>query len=301
MSDAWNPPVSGPVRTYRDDDDGGPGGRGLPGATVFGPFAVFRLGWAVLKEQPALVLLGALGMFAVQLAPSVISIPLQVATKALVETSDPVVRGAIDGMLSGVLGLLAVPLQLLVMAGLSIGTARWITDELSDVLVLVTSFAAAARMLLVSLIIAFVFLALVGVLVVPPAAGAVWLFANEGWLSGSLLLLVLVPVVVLLLWVQLGFTFAQIAAAIDGTGPFASIEASWQAARGARLMLLLTVLAYSLVTPLLCCLGGIPGVVGIGVYFAGLSAAWVLHTRDVARTADLPFVQRNHLSHLFEG
>lgn len=302
MSDAWNPPESRAGRGYGDDyDDGGPGGRGLPGATVFGPVAVFRLGWAVLKEQPALVLLGALCMFAVQLLPSLISFPVQLAVKAMVEISDPAVQGAVDGALGALFGLLAVPLQVLVMAGMAIGTARWITDELSDVLVLFTSFAAALRMFLVSVLVGLVFVAIIAFLVAPPTVGAVWLFANEGWLTGSALLLLLVPVLLLMIWVQLGFTFAQIAAAIDGTGPIASIEASWRAAKGARLALLLTLVVYSAITPLLCCLGGIPGVVAVGLYFTGLSAAWVLHSRDIARTAGLPFVQRNDLTSLYEG
>jgi len=297
VNDAWNPPESDDGAWGGPGDDG-PGDGGLPAARVFEPVTLLRLGWAVLKEQPAMVVTGGLAVLVVQVAPSLLGVPLDMITAALL--ADESGSNPLEGIWGAVLSLFATPFSLLFAAGCFTASANWVTREESDIMAVFTSFVPALKLLLATIAYMFVLLPLF-VALFAPIGGGVYLLTQGGTLSAMLLFAVALGMAAVVIWVQLGLVFVQVAAAVDGMGPVEALQASLRAASGARLVLFVTLFVWSAVTMIACCAGFLPMIPLMGMYYASFATAWLLHSRPAARTRRWAFVQRNGFGALYEG
>lgn len=296
MNDAWNPPNDG--GSGRGDYGGVSVMGGLPSRQVFEPTVLFRLGWAVLKEQPTIVLVGGLCLFGAQVLPSLAAMPLEFATTAYFASMSE--DNPAEGLWSTLLTLFAAPFNILLVAGLQVAVARWVQRGEADLGTIFTSVRPALR--LVSATIAL-FLLMIPMMLVAciPLVGVFLVAGALGPAVASVaVMLVGFALLVSFIWVQLGFSLVQVSAVLDEGGPFDAIQASWRAARGARIVLLASILAIALAAALSCCLALVPLIPLLGGAYAAYATAWLLHSRPTSETSEWAFVRRNDFGALYD-
>jgi hypothetical protein len=286
-------------------DTGGDGPRGLPVNKAFSVDVVFRSWLALVQERPGL--LAAIGglYIAMQVVLTVISLPIALSSAAIQASVDnEVLKQVLPTLLGQSLNLVAIPVQCWLMGGFMTAIADSLRSDEVRYEALFTSFGPGLRLLGYTVVGTLLGLPLAAACFGPGAAlGAVAHFVLDldPWVaiaSGSAVgLLGLFPFV----YVSLGLTLGAQAAVLEGMGPFEAIVASWRAARGARVTLLVLQFAlvilpmFFIVAGLCCCY--LPGFVAqgvwIGLYMTAMTTGWSLYYRPADETAKWSFFQRH--------
>lgn len=273
-------------------------GEGLHPNQVFSIERVFSFGVAALKEQPALVLLAGFNLLLMQILRQFANYPVAglIAYGQITGSLSEVEAEVLTNISSFILSMAFVPATQLVMAGAMVGVARWVCHDEVSIAALYSSVRPALRALLTAVVSAFIGIGAVLVLLLPVilvgvlavAYGVLGTFV--GLLVGGLLFVV---AFIGLLYVSMGLLLAPYAAVLDDLGPFDALRVSWDSARGARITLFFTSLAFAVLSALACCFFAVPAIPVLGIHVAGFTTAWLLHARQPETARDWAFLQRN--------
>ena len=275
--------------------DGGPPqkGIGVDMNQAFSVDVVFGLGWALVREHPAVVLGAASAIAVVQLGMQ----GVQQGGRLLMDGSDPVASLAFS-LGSLVVGLVGALLIYWISAGLLDQVevaARGGTPTLGGVLrssrvanaifagLLCQVLLAVPTMLLLAPGVAAIVVGVV-FLLGDPTLSLVLSVGGAGWVIGVAILVSLVGLFAMLVLP---------ASVLSGGGPLDAISAAWDAASGARITLFVLALVTAIATfaGMLCCFFPVIGV--IGVTNSGMGLAWLLYARPREETRTWPFFQEH--------
>jgi len=256
---------------------------------------VFKIGIGVLSEQPALVILAAFNLLALQIVAQFLGPMIQIPTMVVLEGSglDPMLAEA-GAQFAGIgAQLVLMPFQTLVTAGAIVAGAQFIRNDQVSYATLYNQGGAMVRLLLFTLI-AMLILTVAMVVLVSPVAVGCWVLADSGNTSLAILVGAVGVVVVLLgsLYLSLGLTLGSYAVCIDGLGPIEGVVVSWRAAQGGRITLFVTLLCLGLAGLVGCCFCYIPAFVVQTAGMAGFAGAWLQYARPEAEVASYPFIGR---------
>lgn len=287
--------MSGAESTWEPDrGDGAPSkGIGLAPNQVFSIDVIARLGMALLREQPLLVL-GAGGVV----------LAMQIGGQAVQQVVGLAVPPSVEGQLAvSVLGLavgLFVALGTFwITAGLmnqAEVAARGGTPSFGDLFFPERLLKAIGANLVAQIAVSIPMVLLLG----PAFAALLWsasrLEAGDG--SGTTLvvagaaLLWMCAAILVVTWIGLFSLLVTPAAVLSGGSALEAVAAAWDAASGARITLFAVVLVYGIALGLSCCT-----VVGVavvqGVYMSGIGLAWLLYARPREETRRWAFFERH--------
>ena len=263
--------------------------------TAFSIDSVVRYGTAVLQEQPVMSVLGGVNLFVLTLMISGLSFVLNLGLIAMGTTGEisPEVADMLAQASGAVLQIFAWPFQQLVMAGMMVAGALYITRDTVSVGALYSSIRAAVRALLASLAAGFISLAVTGLTMAPALVAAVWFASQENFESAMVAGLVLfLPAFPILVYVGIGLMLTPYAAVLDHAGPIEAVGVSWEMAAGARVTLFITSFVFAILGVISACMCSVPLVILIPIQVMGFTAGYLRARRSEATAAAYPFFER---------
>lgn len=281
-------------------------GEGYTNTECFNFGTLWRLGVALLVENPTLTGVAAGAFIALQITQVVlstaVSVGLTLSTVAANQTGLDVPPDVIAQLGQAAVALLFLPFTMLVQAGTLVAFATYITSDESRFSLLVTSVRAAVMALVYGIIGGAIGFALIAIFVAMPAGLGFVLGGGIGAgetavistaIGGFLGLLVgIVP----MLYVSYGLLLGTYAVVLDGISPVEALAVAWEGADGVRLHLFLFALLFGVASAFAPCTLYLLLIPAIAIFHGGLAAAWLAHSRSRAVVDAWPFFERNPVS-----
>jgi len=277
--------------------EAGDDGAGIGANRAFAADTVFRLGWALLREQPAVFLTGGLAMVVLQFGGQVVQ---QIVSSAASLAGDAMWALAASVLVSLIVALGSFVGLIWVSVGMqraAVAVARG--DQVSPLAVFGPPGRTTAALLgnvATQLAILVPTLVVMGPGLAGMVYGAVALEAAEDGSPVGLAAVIAGALWVLSFalvcgWFALFGNLITPAIACTDDGVFDAMGAAWDAARGARTTLFVLAIAFVVGQLFACCLGGVGLIPFHGVYLGGLGLAWALYDRPRTETAQWAFLQ----------
>jgi len=270
-------------------------GDGLSINEAFSVDNVFRIGFGMLSDQPALVILVAFLWFAMQLVVQLVGPILQIPLGAVVASADlPVeLAQAFSQLGSIVVSLAMIPVQQLVLAGSIVVFAHFIRNDEVSFGALFTQVTPTLRLLLYFVLIFGAYLPLMSITIGPFLAAGIGLAAADQ-VSVAVMVGGLGVVVnfFVYLYIGLGLLLVAYPICIDDAGALEAIATSWNAAKGGRVTLFVTTLCLGFAGIAACCMCYLPVFLVQAAGMAGFAGAWLQYARPVEETEQYGFFQR---------
>lgn len=295
MDDAGAPGIANTAADAAPDAD-----PGLPINVVWSFDVVFRLGYALVREQPRFVLGAAAIVWVLQVAPTLLSLPLAMLAESQPRTTDGVQARLLLTFAQYGLSIALFPFAQLATVGISVAFAHYIaTDEVRWRLI-PTSLLPAVRTFAFKIVLGFAATVMTALFLTPATVALVYGIHRGPAAVAVVGALLVVAWGVANLWLMLTFVLGQYAAMLDGAWPPDALRAGWIAARGSRMTLLATAIALGVAGVLALAAYGcllVPGIAAhvllLAVVHGGTAASWLLYARPAAETARWPFFRRN--------
>ena len=276
--------------------DAGDGGAGIGANRAFAADTVFRLGWALLREQPAVFLTGGLAMVVLQFGGQVVQ---QIVSSVASLAGDAVWALAASVLISLVVALGSFVGLIWVSVGMQRAAVAVARGEAVSPLAVFGPPGRTTAALLGNLATQLAILVPSLVVMGPGLAAMVYgVFAMEAGDDASVGIAALVAGSLWVLsfalvcgWFALFGNLVTPAIACTDDGVFEAMGAAWDAARGARVTLFVLALAFVIGQLFACCFGGVGLIPFHGIYLGGLGLAWALYDRPRAETAQWPFLR----------
>jgi hypothetical protein len=272
-------------------------GEGLWINQAFSLDVAFRLGMALLRERPGLMLGLGTALWLLTSLPTLVSLPGSFTAGILEGTGDPTTASFVDlgsNLLSFGTWLLVFPFQWFVTTGGLRAIARIVESDEQDISVTWTSYAETAWVIVFRILYTLVLVLVLGAAFTPfVLIGAA--LAAQGSVEGLAIMLILGTVVLLVayLWVGLPLALGTLACAIDGVTAMDAFPIGWEAGQGARATLFVFGLVFGFLQVVgMCvfCVGQIPV---LAVALGACAGGWVLYSRPEATLRRSAFLQRH--------
>jgi len=283
------PPTSSPPGTAY--------GQGMWVNQAFSPDVAFRLGFALLRERPGLMLGLGFALWLFTNLPQLLSIPGDLTVGVLQGVGEENTANVVDLfnnlILLGVY-IVVFPFQWYVTAGGLRAIAQHVETGESDASLVWNGGTNAAWTIAYRILFnLIVFLVIMAVLA--PFSGVAAVLGWNGVLAGAFVALGVGVIACLIayVWVGLPLTLGTLACAIDGVTASEGLGIGWQAGHGARATLVVFGLVFGILSVIgacFFCVGQIP-VMSLALGAAG--GGWVLYSRPQETLAASPFLKRN--------
>lgn len=281
-------------------------GDGYANTECFSFGTLWRLGVALLTENPTLAAVAAGAFIILQIAQVVlstaVSVGLTLSALAASQTGMDIPPDAIAQVGQAMVALAFLPFTMLVQAGTLVAFGTYITSDESRFSLIVSSVRAAIMALVYGVIVGAISFALAAVFVGLPAGLGFVLGGGIG--GGETALLSLVVGVLLgilvglgpMLYVSYGVLLGTYAVVLDGISPVEALGVAWEGASGVRLHLFVFALLFGVVSAFAPCSLYLLLFPAIAIFHGGLTAGWLAHSRPRAIVDAWPFFQRNPVS-----
>lgn len=261
---------------------------------AFSVDVVARLGLALFREQPILVLGSGASLFTVYvLLPVVVNVPLSLVFESALADLDPLRRAVADQVLGLGTAALFFPVQQTAMAGAIVAAARYVQHDELVLSALFTSFHEGVRAILFGLLSGAIGYGLAAVWVGLGAAAFFALMPVHNLAAAGAVSVVAVLGVPVLVYITLPLMLGTYAAVLEDLGPLAALKRVWSDCHGARVTLFVLAVITSFAAILGCavfCVGMVPV---LGVLQTALATSWLLHARSREETGAWAFFARN--------
>lgn len=294
--DVWSPGDEAPG-AGRVAPPGTAYGQGMWITQAFSLDVAFRLGFALLRERPGLMLgLGA-ALWLLTNLPTFVSLPGDFTVGVLQGAGEEMTANVVDlanNLLTLGLYLLVFPFQWFLTTGGLRAIARHVETGESDGSLVWSSFPEALWVIVYRILYSLVVLLVIGATFAPfLGIGAVFLVqeAYEGLIIA--LIVGAVASLAVYVWIGLPLALGTLACAIDGATAPAAFTIAWRAGEGSRATLVVFGLVFGLLGLVgMCffCVGQIPV---LSVALGAVAGGWVLYARPEETLRASPFLQRN--------
>jgi hypothetical protein len=276
--------------------EAGDQGAGIGANRAFAADTVFRLGWALLREQPAVFLTGGLALVVLQFGGQVIQ---QIVSSVASVAGDALWAMAASVLVSVIVGIGSFVGLIWVSVGTQRAAVAVARGEVVSPLAVFGPPGRTTAALLGNLGTQLAILVPALVVLSPGLAGVgygVWaLDAGESSSVGVAAIVAgalwAISFTLICGWFSLFANLVTPAIACSDLGVFDAMGAAWDAARGARTTLFVLALAFVVGQLFACCFGGIGLIPFHGVYLGGLGLGWALYDRPRSETAQWPFLR----------